>query len=68
MLILSERHLRHIVTEYAIYFNEAHPHQGIGQPNPCDPPLPDLHPIFVKAIGPIEVGLFGRHRNGSPFD
>ncbi len=31
MLILSERHLRHIVTEYVLYFNEARPHQGIGQ-------------------------------------
>jgi transposase InsO family protein len=41
MLILSERHLRHIVIEYIDYFNHARPHQGIGQHIPCDPPLHD---------------------------
>lgn len=35
MLILSERHLRHIVTEYVTYFNQARPHQGINQRIPC---------------------------------
>ena len=43
MLILSERHLRHIVSDYVTYFNQARPHQGIDQRIPCDPPFP-YHP------------------------
>jgi putative transposase len=34
LLILGERHLRHILREYVTYFNEARPHQGIGQQVP----------------------------------
>lgn len=41
MLILSERHLRRVVTEYVAYYNRARPHQGIHQRIPCDPQLPD---------------------------
>jgi putative transposase len=39
MLILSERHLQRIVTEYVTFFNWARPHQGIDQRIPCDPQL-----------------------------
>jgi putative transposase len=32
LVILSERHLHHVLAEYALsYFNAARPHQGIGQ-------------------------------------
>jgi transposase InsO family protein len=31
MLVLSERHLQRIITAYVGYFNDARPHQGIGQ-------------------------------------
>ena len=31
LLILSERHLRRVLTEYVGYFNQARPHQGIQQ-------------------------------------
>src|SRR5262245_7569995 len=31
ILILSEAHLRRVLKEYALYFNRARPHQGIGQ-------------------------------------
>jgi transposase InsO family protein len=41
MLILSERHLRRIVTDYVTYYNQARPHQGIHQRIPCAPHLPD---------------------------
>jgi putative transposase len=41
MLILSERHLRRIVSEYVTYFNQARPHQGIDQRIPCAPHLSD---------------------------
>ena len=52
MLILSERHLRRVVADYVIYFNQARPHQGIDQRIPCGSPLPD-HPdgeIVGKAV------------------
>ena len=34
ILILSEGHLRRVLSEYALYFNRARPHQGIGQRRP----------------------------------
>jgi hypothetical protein len=34
-LILSERHLRRIVTDYVAYFNQMRAHQGIGQQIPA---------------------------------
>jgi hypothetical protein len=56
MLILSERHLRHFVTDYVTYFNQARPHQGINQRIPCTPQLPD-HPDG-KIVGmPVLGGL-----------
>mgnify|MGYP003502656491 CR=1 FL=1 len=33
-LILRERHLQRIVTDYVAYFNQMRPHQGIGQQIP----------------------------------
>jgi transposase InsO family protein len=33
-LILSERHLQHVVTNYVSYFNQMRPHQGIEQQIP----------------------------------
>jgi putative transposase len=54
MLILSEPHLRRIVTEYVTYFNHARPHQGINQRIPCDPQLPD-HPDG-EIVGVLVLG------------
>ncbi|MHB8629604.1 MAG: integrase core domain-containing protein [Aggregatilineales bacterium] len=34
LLILSERHLRRVLTEYVSYYNAARPHQGLGQQAP----------------------------------
>lgn len=34
ILILNERHLKRIVKEYAKYYNQSRPHQGIGQIRP----------------------------------
>jgi transposase InsO family protein len=34
-LLLGERHLRRVLAEYVSYFNEARPHQGIGQGVPA---------------------------------
>src|SRR5262249_17502413 len=37
-LILGERHLGRVLTEYVGYFNRARPHQGIAQRTPHPPP------------------------------
>ena len=34
LLIVSEAHLRHVLTAYVRHFNEARPHQGLGQRTP----------------------------------
>ena len=36
MLILGERHLPAVLTEYQVYYNTARPHQGIAQHVPDD--------------------------------
>jgi putative transposase len=51
LVILSERHLQHVLAEYALsYFNAARPHQGIGQripvPGERDP---------ASFAGPVEA-------------
>jgi putative transposase len=56
ILILSERHLRRIMTEYVTYFNYARPHQGINQRIPCDPQLPDDSAGEIVGI-PVLGGL-----------
>ena len=33
LLIVSEAHLRHVLTAYVAYYNEARPHQGLEQPS-----------------------------------
>jgi hypothetical protein len=34
LLIVSEAHLRHVLTVYVAHYNEARPHQGLGQRTP----------------------------------
>jgi hypothetical protein len=34
LLIVSEAHLRHVLTAYIAYHNEARPHQGLDQRTP----------------------------------
>jgi putative transposase len=38
VLILGERHLRSVLTEYQVHYNTARPHQGIAQRVPDDEP------------------------------
>ena len=38
MLILGERHLRAVLTDYQAHYNTARPHQGIAQRVPGDEP------------------------------
>ena len=56
MLVLNERHLRRIVTEYVTYFNQARPHQGIDQRIPCDSPPPDQPDGEIVGV-PVLGGL-----------
>jgi hypothetical protein len=55
-LVLSERHLRRIVTDYVTYFNQARPHQGIHQRIPCAPHLPDYPDGEIVGV-PVLGGL-----------
>ena len=61
MLILSERHLRHIMTDYVTYFDQARPHQGIDQRIPCDPQLPDHAEGDIVSV-PVLGGLHHDYR------
>jgi hypothetical protein len=47
LLIINERHLKQVLTEYCQYYNSARPHQGIGQQIPA---LPNHHP----GQGPVQ--------------
>ena len=54
ILIRDDKHLRRVVMEYATYFNQERPHQGIGQriPNQYDltRSKPTRGPVTSKAI------------------
>jgi transposase InsO family protein len=67
VLILTERHLQRILSEYVGYFNGARPHQGIGQRTPL-PPTPVIRAshrnedvIAVSVLG----GLHHEYRNAA---
>jgi putative transposase len=61
VLIFSEQHLLHCVTDYVAYFNQARPHQGIGQRIP-DAPVPLRHSPPDGAIVGLPV-LNGLHHD-----
>jgi len=56
-LILNERSLHRIVTEYGSYFNDARPHQGIEQQIPCRPGQLTTPPDKGKVISTPMLGL-----------
>ena len=50
VLILSENHLRRVVTEYVRFYNEARPHQALGhQQLHAVPALGGLHHDYRRA-------------------
>jgi putative transposase len=72
-LILSERHLHRVMKEYQEYFNQARPHQGIGQRIPCQPMLEPKPEMTAELIScPVLGGLHhdyqwrARQRPSSP--
>ena len=48
VLILNERHLRRVLTEYVAYYNRWRPHRTLGQRAPCEP---DPSPISANDNG-----------------
>ncbi len=57
LLIVNERHLRHVLTEYLMHYNTARPHRSLGQLTPaqaesCPPDPVNLaeHRIHGKHI------------------
>jgi putative transposase len=73
-LILHQLHLRHLVNEYRVYFNEERPHQGIQQriPNRTDGYpinrsreirsvafLGGLHHSYSRVYSPLQANLPG---------
>ena len=41
MLIVNEHHLRRVLTEYLLHYNDARPHRSLGQLTPAQA---DTHP------------------------
>ncbi|MEU7899888.1 transposase [Nonomuraea sp. NPDC049152] len=51
MLITGERHLRHVLAEYADHYNRHRPHRALNQTSPNgrpDPTPPTGHPRLVR--------------------
>ncbi len=53
VLILGERHLRTVLTDYQAHYNTARPHQGIAQHVPDSER--DAHPAAVTDIGAQQI-------------
>ena len=56
VVILGEDQLRSLLRKSCAYFNDARPHQGIGQKVPCGPPVPPTCSTTVVET-PILGGL-----------
>jgi putative transposase len=55
ILIMNERHLRTVLAEYKIYFNEHRPHRALGQASPLRA-LPDPVDAEIKVIRRDRLG------------
>jgi hypothetical protein len=64
VIVLDDRHLGRIVGEYKQYFNEARPHQGIGQRIPANPvAVPNITKRIVAK--PVLGGLHHDYRRAA---
>jgi len=61
VLIRGEDHLESGLRRYCAYFNDARPHQGIGQKIPCGPPEPPAVGRTIEET-PILGGLHHDYR------
>ena len=57
LLILNEKHLHRVLIAYVAYFNQARPHQGIGQQIP-EPPLPPA-PLELERSKVLSIPILG---------
>jgi putative transposase len=64
LLILQERQLQRVLNEYVTYFNQARPHQGIGQqiPEPSRSALSSHHAGEKVIALPVMGGLYHDYR------
>ena len=64
MMVLDDGHLGRLVGKYEQYFNEARPHQGIGQRIPANPvAVPDVTMRIVAK--PVLGGLHHDYRRAA---
>ena len=62
ILVLDDRHLHRVVTEYIRYFNAARPHQGLRQRTP----VPAVRPSDGKIVRlPVLGGLHHDYRRAA---
>ncbi len=69
VLVLGEGHLRRVLREYVAYFNQARPHQGIGQaipgaPEPTSPACPAAPLVSLPVLGGVLARILGGFRAG----
>jgi hypothetical protein len=65
LLILGERHLRKVLSEYVLHYNGHRPHQGLQQEPPLRQPG---HPVDITArIGRRQIlgGLISEYRRAA---
>jgi transposase InsO family protein len=67
LLVLSERQLHRVLTEFVTYFNRSRPHQGIGQksPTPADAAAPRPRGTQRIVAVPVLGGLHHDYRRAA---
>ncbi len=66
LLVLGEHHLRRVLREYVAYFNQARPHQGIGQTMPAATrPVSPSGPSTPLVSAPVLGGLHHDYRRAA---
>jgi putative transposase len=64
VLLLDDRHLESLVRQYKVYFNEAPPHQGIGQLVPVHRAL-EIDTSKPIVVTPVLGGLHADYRRAA---
>jgi putative transposase len=66
MLILGQRHLRHVLAEYVRHYNESRPHQALNLSPPRPPAtITDLHEQRRIRRRPILGGLINEYERAA---
>ena len=48
ILVLNQAHLRRVLNEFLVYYNERRPHQGLAQQSPIERPEPESEGLIQK--------------------